>query len=48
MHSLLQKSKTVTTSFPFTQKFILTSVKKDKGKAEKVFKEMLILMVLDS
>lgn len=46
MHSLLQKSKTqLPPPFPFTQKFLLTSVKKDKGKAEK---EVLILMVLDS
>lgn len=42
-----KKQSTATTSFPFTQKFTLNSVKKEKGKEEKVLKEMLILMVLD-
>ena len=36
---IAKEQNTVTTSFPFTQKFILTSVKKDKGKAEKVFEK---------
>ena len=34
---IAKEQNTVTTSSPFTQKFILTSVKKDKGKAEQVF-----------